>query len=214
MGVNCGQLNRLSDTWERQKLHPFLQFVALGILSFLLVIPHGFVLKVHPSSKRHLGGTPHLNASQQALVKKGEPMQDLTPEQIEAQVEEVMRGLYEAVMRVDLDPWVTTLHDPAGWWHLGMEVVNIREASEKFAATWRPSGEKPLDHQEIDDLKIKVTAISPIIAYALCTSPNRRWYYMSGEVERASTAETWVFVQTGDGWKIHSGQSALFPIQD
>ena len=140
-------------------------------------------------------------------------MQNLTPDQIESQVEEVIRGLYEAVMRADLGPWMTTIHDPAGWWHLGMDVVNLREAVEEIEATWKPGGKRPLDHQEIDDLKIKVTAISPTIAYVLCTSPDRRWCYESGEVERASTAETWVFVLTEDGWKIHSGQSAVLPIQ-
>jgi len=93
-----------------------------------------------------------------------------------------------------------------------MDVVNIREGVEEFEATWSSEAENPLEHQEIDDLEIKVFAISPTAAYALCTSPDRRWCYANGNVDRAKTAETWVFVLTDDGWKIHFGQTAAFPV--
>ena len=134
--------------------------------------------------------------------------------QIEAEVEQVMRGIYDGVKRVDFfETWMPALHDPAGQWLLGMDVANIRGASEELAVAWTSDDESRIERQEIDDLEIKVVAISPTVAYALCTSPDRRWYFANGKVDRASTAETWVFVLTDKGWKLHSGQSAIFPIE-
>jgi hypothetical protein len=141
-------------------------------------------------------------------------MSGLAPEQIESEVEKILRHVYDTISGGEFEPWRAGLHDPPGRWLLGMEMVNIREASEQFWDIWKPDGERPIDRQEIDDLEIQVTAISPTMAYALCTSPDRRWYFVNGEVDRASTAETWVFVMTEAGWKLHSGQSAIFPAED
>jgi hypothetical protein len=141
-------------------------------------------------------------------------MTEKTAAEVEAEVEQVMRDLYAAVGQVDLEPWLTTLHDPAGLWLLGMDVVNLREAAEEFRAAWSSEGENRLERQELDDLDIRVVAVSPTIAYALCTSPDRRWYHVDGKIDRASTAETWVFVLTDDGWKLQFGQTAAFPIED
>jgi hypothetical protein len=138
-------------------------------------------------------------------------MEIRTPEQVEAEVGQITRELYESVSRVDLGAWLGILHDPPGQWHLGMDVVNIREASEQFRVEWTSDDETRLERQEIDDLGIRVVPISPTVAYVLCTSPDRRWYFADGRVDRAETAETWVFVLTGDGWKLHSGQTAIFP---
>jgi len=140
-------------------------------------------------------------------------MSIMIPAQIEAEVEQIVRGLYDSLSYAQFEPWMTTLHDPAGQWLVGMEVGNILERSEQFRAAWKPGGETPIDRQEIDDLEICVTVIDPTTAYVLCTSPDRRWYYANGQVDRASTAETWVFVLTKDGWKLHSGQSAIFPVE-
>jgi hypothetical protein len=137
-----------------------------------------------------------------------------TPEQVEAEVGHIMRRLYESVGRVDFGAWMGILHDPPGKWHLGMDVVDIREASKRFEADWTSVGESRLERQEIDDLEIHVVPISPTVAYALCTSPDRKWCFADGRVDRAGTAETWVFVLTSDGWKLHSGQSAIFPLEE
>jgi hypothetical protein len=141
-------------------------------------------------------------------------MRDLTVEEIVAEVETTMRGLYETLAAADFDAWMNTLHDPAGRWLVGMDVADIRETSQDFLDAWKPDGETPIDRQEIDDLQISVEAINATTAYAVCTCPDRRWHYISGKVDRASTAETWVFVLTEDGWKLHSGQSAIFPIEE
>jgi hypothetical protein len=141
-------------------------------------------------------------------------MPDLTPEQVVSEVNGVVRWLYDAVLQADLGPWMDTLHDPPGRWHLLMDVLNMREAAAKFEADWRPGGETPLDRQEVDSIEIETTAISPTSAFAVVTCKNRRWYYTSGEVEAGDTAETWVFVLTDGGWKLHSGQSAIFPVEE
>ena len=141
-------------------------------------------------------------------------MTEKTAAEVEAEVGRILQGLYDAVKRAQLDPWMETLHDPSGLWLLGMDVVNLREAIEELGTTWTSEGESQLARQEIDDLEIRVVAVSPTVAYALCTSPDRRWYFTNGKVERASTAETWVFALTDDGWKLHFGQSSLFPIKD
>ena len=116
--------------------------------------------------------------------------------QTETEVKQIVRDLYETLSQGDFGPWMNTLHDPAGRWLLGKDVVNIREASEGFVAAWSPGGETPLDRQEIDDLEIRVTVINPTLAFAVCTSTDRRWYFVNGQVDRASTAETWVFFLT------------------
>ena len=141
-------------------------------------------------------------------------MTEQTAAEIEAEVGQIMQGLYDAVSKADLQPWMATVHDPSGQWLLGMDVVNLREASEELVAAWTSKGESQLERQEIDDLEIRVVTVSPTVAYALCTSPDRGWYFVNGKVDRASTAETWVFVLTDDGWKLHFGQSSLFPIED
>jgi len=125
-----------------------------------------------------------------------------TPEQVEAELGQIMRGLYESVGRVDFEAWLGILHDPPGKWHLGMDVVDILEASKRFEGEWASVGENRLERQEIDDLEIHVVPLGPTVAYVLCTSPDRRWYFADGRVDRAGTAETC------------SGQTAIFPLED
>ena len=143
-------------------------------------------------------------------------MTTLSPEErasVESEVEGILRGIYESIKRSDFGPWLRTLSQPAGQWLLNMDVVNIREGSENLLAEWGPDGENPHEHQEIDHLDIKVTVVNPSIAFALCTSPDRRWYFADGQVDRGASAETWVFTATEDGWKLHSGQTAVFPVE-
>lgn len=141
-------------------------------------------------------------------------MQGFFPDQIETEIEQIMRGLYEGIKETDFELWLGTLHDPAGPWLLGMDMPNIREASEELKVAWTANPEIGHERQEIDDLQIRVVAVSPTVAYALCTSSDRRWYFADGRVDRAATAESWVFVLTDDGWKIHSGQTAMFPVEE
>jgi hypothetical protein len=141
-------------------------------------------------------------------------MTEKTAAEVEAEVGQILQDLYDAVKRVELEPWMETLHSPTGRWLLGMDVVNLRQAIEELGTAWTSEGEIQLARQEIDDLEIRVDAVSSTVAHALCTSPDRRWYFANGKVERASTAETWVFTLTDEGWKLQSGQSSLFPVKD
>ena len=141
---------------------------------------------------RLLGGpreAPVRRLTHTLRVRSHFEMTEKTAAQIEAEVGQVMQGLYDAIKRADLGPWMSTLNDPSGQWLLGMDVVNLREASEELVAAWTSEGESQLERQEIDDLEIRVVAISSTSAHALCTSPDRRWYFVNGKVDRAITAE-------------------------
>ena len=116
-------------------------------------------------------------------------------------------------MKADIETWLSNLEDPPGQWILGMDVGDIRETSEGFKDLCFGEGATRLERQEAEELSIKVAAISPNVAFALCTAENRRWIFEDGHIDRGHTAETWVFVRTDNGWKLHSGQSAIFPIE-
>ena len=141
-------------------------------------------------------------------------MSDAEIAQIEAEVEQIVRGLYSSVAQAEVGPWMATLHERTGPWLLGMDIGNLRETSEGFEALYTSEDETRPVRQEMDNLEIRVVAVSPTIAYAVGTSPDRRWYLANGGIDRAATAETWVFVQTEGGWKLYSGQTAIFPIED
>ena len=134
--------------------------------------------------------------------------------QTEADVEQIVRGLYDAISRSETGPWMATLHPETGPWLWGSEFLDLREGSEAYEAAWSSEGDTRLVRQEIDDLEVRVVAISPTVAYALCTSPERRSYLAGGTIDRFSSAETWVFVLTDDGWRMYAGQTALSPITD
>ena len=134
--------------------------------------------------------------------------------QIEADVEQIVVGLYGAIGRADVGPWMATLHPETGPWLWGSEFLDLRGGSEAFEAAWSSESDTRLSRQEIDDLEVRVVAVSPTVAYALCTSTERRSYLADGTIDRFSSAETWVFVLTDVGWRMYAGQTVLSPIPD
>jgi len=141
-------------------------------------------------------------------------MTDADRAQIEAEVEQIVLGLYDSVAQGDVGVWMATLHEQTGLWLLGMDVDNFRRTSEGFEALWTSEDETRPVRQEMDNLEVRVVAISPNVAYAQVTSQDRRSYLASGGMNRTASAETWVFVLTEDGWKLHSGQGAFFPLEE
>jgi len=140
-------------------------------------------------------------------------MQTRTSDQIVAEVERTMREIYDSILQADIEPWLAILHDPSGQWLLGMDIGDIQETSEGLKTTWTTDPETRHQRQDWESLEIKVVPISPTVAYVLCACTDRKWYFANGQVDRANTAETWVFVLTDDGWRLHSGQTALLPIE-
>jgi hypothetical protein len=129
--------------------------------------------------------------------------------QIEAEVEQIMRGLYTSVAEADTGPWMEMLAEPAGPWLLGMEIGDLRETSARFEAEYQSQVT-----QALEALEIQVDAISRTVVYVAATVQDREWHLADGNIDRASTAETWVFVATDDGWKLYAGQSAIFPKEE
>lgn len=139
----------------------------------------------------------------------------MTPDEIariEMEVKQVVHDLYRSVAEGEVALWMATINERTGPWALGMEVGDFRETAEGFEAHWTSDDETRVVRQEMDGLEIRAFAITPTVAYATVTSPDRRWYKANGEVDRNASAETWVFVLAEGGWKLFSGQSALFPI--
>ena len=67
------------------------------------------------------------------------PPAEMTAEemaQIEAEVEQIMRGLYDSISEADVGPWMETLAEPAGPWLLGTDIGDLRETSDRFEAEY------------------------------------------------------------------------------
>jgi hypothetical protein len=140
-------------------------------------------------------------------------MTEKTAAAIEAEVEQLMRDIYEPLKKADIGPWMGTLRAQTGPVLLGLEAGDFREVAEGIGEAWGAE-ETGLERQDIGDLKVQVRLISPTVAFAVCTSPDRSWYYRDGKVDRFSTAETWVLNLTDDGWKLVAGQIAMFPVEE
>ena len=141
-------------------------------------------------------------------------MTDAGNAQIEAEVEKIVLELYDSVARGELGLWMGAIHEQSGLWAIGLDVGNFRKTGEGFETFWTSDDPTRTVRQEIEDLKVSVVAVSPTVAYAAVTSPNRRWYLANGGVDRFASAETWVFVLTDGEWKLHSGQTAMFPLEE
>ena len=126
--------------------------------------------------------------------------------QIEAEVEQVMRGLYTSVANADVGPWMETLAEPAGPWLLDTEIGDLRETSNRFEAEYDSKVT-----QVLGGLAIQAKAISRTVVFVAATVQDREWHMPDGTIDLSATAETWIFVATDDGWKLYAGQSAIFP---
>jgi hypothetical protein len=126
--------------------------------------------------------------------------------EVEAEVEQIMRGLYASVADADVGPWMEALADPAGPWLLDTEIGDLRETSNRFEAEYDSQVT-----QALGGLEIQVDAISRTVVFVAATVQDREWHLADGTIDRSSTAETWVFVATDNGWKLYAGQSAIFP---
>lgn len=141
-------------------------------------------------------------------------MTDAGDARIEAEVKSIVLNLYDSVARGELSVWMDAVHEESGLWAVGLDVGNFRKTGEDFVTFWTSDDPTRTVRQEIEDMKVSVVVVSPTVAFAAVTSPNRRWFLANGEVNRIASAETWVLVLTDGGWKLHSGQSALFPLEE
>lgn len=148
------------------------------------------------------------------MWSRSQEMTDARRAEIEAEVEQVAFELYESLKPADGRLWMATLHESTGLWLDALGAYNLRERSETYLGDWTSEDTIHPVRQEYDDLEIQAVAVSPTVVFVTATSPDRRWYLSNGEISRTASAESWLFVNAGDGWKLHSGQTALFPLED
>jgi len=99
-------------------------------------------------------------------------MSQKTAGEIEADVEQLMHDIYEPLKQADIGPWLGTLHTRTGPLLVGLDVGDFREVAGGIEEVWGAK-ETGLERQDLGDLKVQVTLISPTVAVAVCTSPDR-----------------------------------------
>ena len=134
--------------------------------------------------------------------------------QIEADVEQVMIEIYDAAKAVSLDPMMARQPAESGICLWGTNIYSCKEIMESYQESWSREEGRRLERQEMDGEVIRVMAISPTVAIGVHTSEENRAIYTDGDVSRARFASFSVFVLEEDGWKIHSGQQASWPIEE
>jgi hypothetical protein len=133
--------------------------------------------------------------------------------QIEAEVGQIMAELVAAAKQADMEPIGASLTAEASVCVWGASIFDCREVLERHRGAWT-SGEGPwLERQEMDGEAIRVMAISPTVAIGVLTVEENRAIFSTGDVIRASFASLSVFVLEEDGWKLHTGQQASWPIE-
>lgn len=142
------------------------------------------------------------------------PMTAADQAQIEADVEQLVRGLYDAAAVINPEPWMAVLAEDAGFHVSGTNIRDIHEAFAGYGAEWTSDTPTRPVRMEFGEEQIRVVAVTPTVAYAVVTSQPRSWHLANGDVTRAGTAETWVFVLTDGGWKIHSTHLEMWPLED
>ena len=141
-----------------------------------------------------------------------EEFTDARRAQIEAEVGQIMAELVDAAKQADMEPIGARLTAEASVCIWGASVSDCREILERHRGAWT-SGEGPwLERQEMDGEEIRVMAISPTVAIGVLTVEENRAIFSTGDVIRASFASLSVFVLEEDGWKLHTGQQASWPV--
>jgi len=134
--------------------------------------------------------------------------------QIEAEVEQIMTEFYDAAKEASIDPLMARLPADPGICVWGSTIYDCQEIFDRYREAWTSEDERRLERQEMDGEEIRVMAISPTVAIGVHTSEENRAIYTTGEVFRARFASFSVFVLEDDGWKLHSGQQASWPIEE
>lgn len=134
--------------------------------------------------------------------------------QIEAQVEEAMRELYDAAKEANIAPMIARQPAEPGICLWGTNIYDCQEIFDSYREAWTREEGRRLERQEMDGEEIRVMAISPTVAIGVHTSDENRAIYSDGQVSRARFASFSVFVLEDGVWKIHSGQQASWPIPE
>jgi len=150
----------------------------------------------------------------ETAVPGEEAFTDAHRAQIEAEVEQVMIELYDAAKEASIEPMIARQPAESGICLWGTNIYDCQEVFDSYREAWTREEGRRLERQEMDGEEVRVMAISPTVAIGVHTSEENRAVYTDGEVSRARFASFSVFVLEDDGWKIHSGQQASWPIEE
>jgi hypothetical protein len=145
-------------------------------------------------------------------VPAKEAFTDAQRARVEAEVEQVMTELLDAAKQGNMSPTMARLLPGAGVCVWGATIYDCQEIFERHREAWSSGDQGWLVRQEMDGEELRVVAISPTVAIAVLTTKANRAIYSNGDVVRAKFASLSVFVLGEDGWKLHSGQQASWPI--
>jgi hypothetical protein len=132
--------------------------------------------------------------------------------QIEAEVGQIMADLVNAAKQADMESIAAGLTAEGSVCVWGATVFDCRQLLDRHRGAWTSGEETWLERQEMDGEEIRVMAISPTVAIGVLTVEENRAIFSTGDVVRASFASLSVFVLEGEGWKLHTGQQASWPV--
>ena len=87
------------------------------------------------------------------------------------------------------------------------------ELWEAMKYAWGTIEKESVARTEIEGMEIKVVVLSPTVAVAAVTMAENRAYNEAGDVNARTMAGLWVYVLEDGEWRVHSGQSASWPVE-
>ncbi len=132
---------------------------------------------------------------------------------IETAVREQLERVYTAVSSLDesLFSWAVSEQDGVCVFDRTMQTCDELWDAMKYA--WGTIEKDGVARTEIEGMEIKVVALSPTVALAAVTMAENRAYTEAGDVNATVMAALWVYVLEGGEWRVHSGQSASWPVE-
>ena len=134
-------------------------------------------------------------------------------EEIETSVREQLERVYTAVSSLDesMFSWAVSEQDGVCVFDRTMETCEQLWDAMKYA--WGTIEKEGVARTEIEGMEIKVVALSPTVAVASVTMAENRAFNEAGDVNATTIAALWVYVLEDGEWRVHSGQSASWPVE-
>ena len=137
---------------------------------------------------------------------------DIQRQEIETGVREQLERVYSAITSLDesLFSWAVSEQDGVCVFDKTVETCDVLWDAMKYA--WGTIEKDGVARTEIEGMEIKVVALSPTVAVAAVTIAQNRAYNEAGDANATTIAGLWVYVLEDGEWRVHSGQSASWPL--
>ena len=138
---------------------------------------------------------------------------DVQRDEIEAGVRGQLERIYTAVSSLDesMFSWAVSEQDGVCVFDKTVEACDVLWDAMKYA--WGTIEKDGVARTEIEGMEIKVVALSPTVAVAAVTMAENRAFNEAGDVSATTIAGMWVYVLEDGEWRVHSGQSASWPVE-